>query len=229
MRHITRHVLMIALCVFGLGVAQADTGTLPGSPLVTSGFLGSYSDLRKVPGEMDTWQWVKPGVDWKSYDKIMVQPIEVWINPQSAYPGIQPDVYKQMADHFRQKLVVAFRDGGYQVVDKPGAGVLRLHIALTGMTPERPGLTPLDVLPFKMAINVARRAAHADKTVVAVAAEIEALDGATGQRVFAQVTTKKDAQHFVGKDLSWEELGAAATEWAQQARARLDAARQRRQ
>ena len=223
-----RGLAAIAFCacvLTGAPAVHADAGTLPGSSLRASGFLGSYADLSKVPGGLDTWQWVRPGVDWKPYDKILVQPIEVWINTEAAYPGIEPGLYKQLTDHFRQTLIDTFRAGGYQIVDKAGPGVLRLHLALTGVTPERPALMPLDILPIKLAFNVVRSATGTDKTVIAVSGEVEALDAVSGQRLYAQVTTRKDAHLFVAKNLTWEDVREAATEWAEQARARLDKAR----
>lgn len=225
MRHFACLTVCIAALTGTLIAPVAAAATLPGSSIEASGFLGDYADLAKAPGPADSWQWVRPGVDWKSFDKIMLQPIEVWINPQAAYPGIQPDVYKQMTDNFRDVLIGVFRDGGYKIVDQQGPGVLRVHLALTGITPERPSLTPLDILPIKLAFDVARRATGTDKTVIVVSGEFEVLDGATGQRVFAQVTTKKDAHRFVGQNLTWDEVRNAATTWANQARTRLDAAR----
>ncbi len=132
-------VVVLAACLGGLGSAWA-TGTLPGSTFQTSGFLGDYDQLSKVPGEQDSWQWVRPGVDWKAYRKIM--------------------------------------------------------LALTG-----------------------------DKNVIVVSGEAEVLDGVSSQRLFAQVTTMKDAHLFVAQNLTWDDVREAATAWANQARARLDAAR----
>lgn len=226
-----RPALWRALCSAALyftlgGSAPAlAVDTLPDSSVQASGFLGDYAGLAKVPGRFDTWQWVQPGVDWKAYDKLLVPPVEVWINPQAAYPGIVPDVYKRITDNFRSVLVDTLRGGGYQVVDQVGPGVLRLRIALTGITPERPTLTPLDLLPIKLAVDVARSATGTDKTVIVVSGEVEALDGVSGQRLFAQVTTRKDAHLFVGQNLSWDDVRDGATEWANQVRARLDAAR----
>jgi hypothetical protein len=37
--------------------------------------------------------------------------------------------------------------------------------------------------------------------------------------------TRKDAHLFVGQNLSWDDVRDGATEWANQARTRLDAAR----
>jgi ribosomal protein L35AE/L33A len=45
------------------------------------------------------------------------------------------------------------------------------------------------------------------------------------RRLFAQVTTRKDAHLFVGQQITWSDVSAGATEWAEQARAWLDRAR----
>jgi len=208
------------------GGATGDYRTLlPGSSVHASGFLGDYGTFEKVPGRLDTWQWVKPGVDWKRYAKVFLAPIEVWVNPAADYPGIQPAMYKQITDEFRGVVTKEFRAGGYEVVDQPGPNVLVLRFALTGINPERPGFTPLDVLPIKIALDAARFATGTDKTVIAMSGEAEVRDGATNERLFAQVTTRKDAHLFVGKQITWSDVSTGATEWAEQARARLDRAR----
>jgi hypothetical protein len=210
------------------GTATTSTSSpklLPDSTIEASGFLGDYSQLRKVPGRLDTWQWVRTGVDWKQYTKLYLEPVEVWINPQGAYPGIEPGLYKKMVDEFRMHVTQEFRAGGYEVVDRPGPGVLKLHFALTGVTPERPGFNPLDVLPIKIAINAARYATGTDKSVIAVSGEADVRDGVTNERLFAQVTTRKDVHLFIGRQVTWDDVKDGATEWATQARALLDKAR----
>ncbi len=229
-----RSVWIVLAALLAAGCAtQPDTteksgalpGLLPGSSVEASGFLGDYGQLRKVSGRLDTWQWVKTGVDWRPYTKLFIEPVEVWINPRGAYPGIEPGLYKRMVDEFRQQVTQEFRAGGYQVVDQPGPGVLKLHFALTGVTPERPGLTPLDVLPIKIAIDAARYATGTDKTVIAISGEAEVLDGVTGERLFAQVTTRKDVHLFIGRQVTWDDVRDGAAGWATQARALLDKAR----
>jgi hypothetical protein len=103
--------------------------------------------------------------------------------------------------------------------------VLKLHFALTGVTPERPGFNPLDVLPIKIAINAARYATGTDKSVIAVSGEADVRDGVTNERLFAQVTTRKDVHLFIGRQVTWDDVKDGATEWATQARALLDKAR----
>jgi hypothetical protein len=220
--------LLVAGCATDAGMAPGSGATpklLPGSSVEASGFLGDYSEFRKIDGRLDTWQWVRPGVDWKPYTKLYIEPVEVWISPQAAYRGIEPGLYKKMVDEFRLHVTQEFRAGGYQVVEQAGPGVLKLHFALTGVNPERPGFSPLDVLPIKIAINAARYATGTDKTVIAISGEAEVLDGVSGQRLFAQVTTRKDVHLFVGKQVTWDDVRDGATEWAKQARAMLDKAR----
>ncbi|MGE5793464.1 MAG: DUF3313 domain-containing protein [Bacteroidota bacterium] len=203
----------------------ASPKLLPGSSVEASGFLGDYSQFRKVPGPFDTWQWVRAGVAWKQYTRLYIEPVEVWINPRSGYQGIEPGLYKRMVDEFRSHVVQEFQAGGYQVVDRPGPGVLKLHFALTGVNPERPGFTPLDVLPIKIAIDAARYATGTDKSVIAITGEAEVLDGVTNERLFAQVTTRKDVHLFIGRQVTWDDVRGGATEWAKQARVLLDKAR----
>jgi hypothetical protein len=220
--------LLAAGCATDPGTAPTAGSSpklLPGSSVEASGFLGDYSQFRQVPGPFDTWQWVRPGVNWRQFTKLYIEPVEVWINPHGAYPGIEPGLYKRMVDEFRAQVVQEFRAGGYEVVDRPGPGVLKLHFALTGVTPERPGFTPLDVLPIKIAIDAARYATGTDKSVIAISGEAEVLDGVTNERLFAQVTTRKDVHLFVGRQVTWDDVKGGATEWAKQARALLDKAR----
>ncbi len=225
-------LVLTALLAAGCATTPApDSGStdyrtlLPGSSVHASGFLGDYARMQKVPGQLDTWQWVKPGVDWKRYTKIYLPPVEVWINPRAEYPGIQPEIYKQMTDQFRAAVSKSFRAGGYEVVDRAGPGVLVIRFALTGVNPERPGFTPLDVLPIKIALDAARFATGTDKTVIAMSGEADVHDGASNERLFAQVTTRKDAHLFVGKQITWADVSSGANEWAEQARSRLDQAR----
>ena len=198
---------------------------LPGSNLQVSGFLGDYSGFTRVPGQPDAWQWVRPGVNWRPYTKVLIPPVEVWLNPTAEYLAIQPDVYKQMTDTFRTLTAQEFRAGGYEVVDQPGPGVLKLRYALTGVTPERPGVTPLDLLPIKMAVNAARAATGTDKTVIVVSGEVEARDGVTDERLYAEVAVRRDYHLYLGKQLTWDDLRSGASNWAKLSRERLDRAR----
>src|SRR4029077_18662813 len=180
---------------------------LQGTNVRASGFLRDYSEVAPVKGVTGEWEYVRKGVDWKPYTKIMLRPMEVWVNPGADYPAIQPDLYKKVEDTIKQIVSKEFEEGGYQVVDKPGPGVLVFHYALTGVTPVRQGLLPSDALPLKAAITAVRYATGTEAYYVALSGELEALDGASGERVFAVVGARRSfATELKGDEITWDEL-----------------------
>src|SRR5262245_8467129 len=122
---------------------------LPGTNVHASGFLQDYSELAPVKGVTGEWQYVRTGVDWKPYTRIMIRPMEVWVNTEASYPAIQVELYKKIEDTIRQIVTEEFQAGGYEVVDQPAPHVLEFHYALTGVTPVHQGFLPDDVLPLK--------------------------------------------------------------------------------
>ena len=196
---------------------------LRGTNVHASGFLRDYSELAPVKGVTGEWEYVRKGVDWKPYTKIMLRPMEVWVNPGADYPAIQPDLYKKVEDTIKQIVTKEFEEGGYQVVDKPGPGVLVFHYALTGVTPVRQGLLPSDALPLKAAITAVRYATGTEAYYVALSGEIEVLDGVSGERVFAAVGARRSfATELKGDEITWDELHDVVTYFAKQWRTRLD-------
>ena len=74
----------------------------------------------------------KPGVSLKDYDKVMIDPIEIWYAPDCKYKGIKPDELKILADAFRRAIVEEL-EPDYPVVGKPGPGVLGIRMAITNV------------------------------------------------------------------------------------------------
>jgi hypothetical protein len=199
---------------------------LQGSEVRASGFLNDYSQLAPVNGVRGEWEYVRKGVDWRPYTKIMLRPMEVWINTGAEYPAIQPDLYKKIEDTIRGIVSQEFESGGYHVVDKAGPGVLVFHYALTGVTPVRQGLLPSDVLPMKAAITAVRYATGTESYYVALSGELEVLDGATGERVFAAVGARRSfATQLKSDEMTWDEMQDSVTYFAKQWRTRLDRGR----
>jgi len=199
---------------------------LQGTNVRASGFLRDYSQMAPVKGVTGEWEYVRKGVDWKPYTKIMLRPMEVWVNPGADYPAIQPALYKKIEDTIKAIVSKEFEAGGYQIVDKPGAGTLVFHYALTGVTPVRQGLLPSDALPLKAAITAVRYATGTESYYVALSGEIEALDGASGERVFAAVGARRSfATELKGDEITWDEMQDTVTYFAKQWRARLDRGR----
>jgi len=199
---------------------------LPGSNLQASGFLRDYSKLVGVEAAKGTWEYVRPGVNWNPYTKILIEPMEVWISPEAGYRGIKPDDYKEIEQAFRDIVIHEFQDGGYELVQTPRPGTLVMHYALTGVNPVRQGLLPSDVLPIKAAITAARYATGTEAQYIALTGEMEVLDGVSSERLYAAVGARRSyATTIKGEQITMTEWRDIVAYWAKQWRTRLDKAR----
>jgi hypothetical protein len=86
-----------------------------------------------MPGGAGALCWRSPDANWKQYDKVMFERIQVYLDA-GANKAVDPTDLKMLVDYFHKDLVAAIKPHA-QVVDKPGAGVLRVRIALTDLVP----------------------------------------------------------------------------------------------
>ncbi len=98
------------------------------------GFLSDPARLKANSASGGLLCWRKPGVDWKRYDKIMIERIKVYITPASNPAPIDPSDLKTLIDYFHADLVRNLTPT-VPVVDVAGPGVLRVRLALTSLVP----------------------------------------------------------------------------------------------
>jgi hypothetical protein len=187
-----------------------------------SGFLSDYSKLAPAADNPNTKLWISKEFDFKPYQQVRLDPVEVWVSPTSQYKGASPDVLKRMADSFTS----AFRNAlqpGYQLVDKQGPGVLHIRLAITGVNLVKPDLKPTDVLPIVFLFRAASGATE-DKNVV-LTGEMQVLDP-TNNVVAAAVSNGTSDKTIAQKqDITWKDLQSITDNWAKGLRRRLDEAR----
>ena len=98
------------------------------------GFLSDPARLKatSVSGGMLCWR--QSGVDWKRYDKVMIERIQVYLQPTAERRPVDPSDLKSLIDYFHSALV---RDLSpqVQIVNTAGPGVLRVKLALTALVP----------------------------------------------------------------------------------------------
>lgn len=152
-----------------------------------TGFLGEYyNKLEQGPKEGVKWRWMKPGVNYAKYDKVMIDSVIFYFSPESEDKGIDPVVMKDLADEFNQELVNAVKDK-YPIVSEPGPDVMRLKFALTGIRQSRPVLAgATTVIPVGVAASVVKKATT-DEWIGSGATEMEVMliDTATNEVVAA--------------------------------------------
>jgi len=98
------------------------------------GFLSDPGRLKATSGSGGMLCWRQLGVDWKRYDKVMIERIQVYLKPSAQQRPVDPSDLKTLIDYFHGALV---RDLApqVQIVNTPGPGVLRVKLALTALVP----------------------------------------------------------------------------------------------
>ncbi|MBC7940242.1 MAG: DUF3313 domain-containing protein [Chitinophagaceae bacterium] len=203
-----------------LAALAANAQTKPAE----SGFLKDYSQLAAAKDREGIWMFVDKSTDYRSFTKVMFDPVEVILAPNPDYKGVQPDALKRMTDNMLASFTKALQPD-YTVVASPGPDVLRVRLALTGVQPAKPPTSVTDFIPIKAVFNVARAAAGAAPTVAEMSAEMEVLDP-QGKRVAAATATRKgDKTLKQGEAIQWSDLQATSDYWAKGFRQRLDEVR----
>ena len=144
--------------VVALSISLAMSLTACASFSKQSGFLdGYYKDLKPGPEGGVKERWLKPGVDFSKYDKVMLDGVVFYFAPDSDDKGIDPEQMKELSDAFNKELVNALKDK-YPIVADPGPGVLRIKIALTGIKQSRPVLSGItSIVPVGIVISSVKR------------------------------------------------------------------------
>jgi len=133
--------LLLAACAApgpaGTASNAATAGTVASEVSAASvrrvGFLTDYTRLQAMPGGNGILCWRSPGADWKQYNKVMFERIQVYLRSDSPRP-VDPTDLKMLIDYFHSDLVAAIKPLA-QVVDAAAPGVLRVRIALTDLVP----------------------------------------------------------------------------------------------
>jgi hypothetical protein len=113
-----------------------------------SGFLGDYSQLRPAPDREGVMVYIKPDFDFRPYNKLMLDPVQVLVTPTPDEPSVPPEVLQRIAQQFQLSLAQALAPA-YQIVTQPGPDVLRVRAAITGLEPAKPSPGAIDFLPVK--------------------------------------------------------------------------------
>lgn len=104
-------------------------------PILTAcGILGMGSAVRADSVSTETWTqvdqtqldflFVRAGVEFGGFEKIMIDPLSVWHPGGQSHEGHITRLRRLFESSFAHKL----EDAGFVIVDRPGASVLRLHV-----------------------------------------------------------------------------------------------------
>jgi len=186
-----------------------------------SGFLGDYTQLKPGPEGGAKMLYLREGIDFSKYDKIMMDQVVFFFSPNAKNKEINPEQMKELADMFHAAVFEALGDA-YPVVAEPGPDVMRLRVAITDIDlPNRPLNAVTTVIPIGLAVSVLKKGATGKGSFVGeISMEMEALDSTTNERIAAAADRRAG-----GKIDSMSSLGTASDAfkfWAKRLRTRLD-------
>lgn len=216
-----------AICWMGVllaGILLAGCAASGMKDVQKTGFLGDYSLMKAGGDDRAALLYIKPDVDFKTYNKLMFERVVVLFADNAEYREIDPAMLKELTDYYQNALFNAVKDG-YEIVDQPGTDVLRVRVAITGMKPSNPTANTLStIVPVGIVVSGATKAVSGDNLGTGEAAtEFELLDSTSGAIVAAAVDKRQGGKGvFRGK---WEDTRDAFDFWAKRFRQRLDEAR----
>lgn len=207
----------LAVLVFYTVAAQAAAPQL-------SGFLLDYPLLKPVPDLTGSWAWDSPEADLAAYDRVMFDPVEIWLAADSEYRGIAPDQMKVLSDSLIGMITEAL-EPDYPVVSQRGPGVLRIRLALTNVRLEKKRRIT-SYLPIGLAVTGVRRLSGRMTNVrlQATSLEAEMLDSVSGRRIAVRIDNAPAGRSdSVGsaESMSWDVLEDTLSFYARRLRARL--------
>jgi hypothetical protein len=168
-------------------------------------------------------RWLKPGVDFGKYNKIMLDSVVFFFADKSEYRGIDPQAMKELADACDQQVVNALKTT-YPIVAEPGPDVVRIRFAITNLEQSRPVLSAITtVVPIGLAISILKEGVTGSWTGSgATSAEFMAIDSLSGDVI--AVAQDEQTAGFTERFTKWGSAEDAFAFWGEGIKLFLDQA-----
>ena len=203
--------------------AQQAPAAAPQAP-ETQGFLMEYATMLQPGPEGGVKErWLKPGVDFGKYNKIMLDSITFFFAPDSDYKGIDPQELKDIADKCNKAMVETLNPS-YPIVANPGPDVLRIRTAITGLVNSKPVLSGVtSVIPIGLGVSLIKKGSTGEWTGSgATGAEMMMLDSTTNDVL--GVARDQKAAGFTERFSKWGSAEDAFKHWANRVKLFMDQA-----
>jgi hypothetical protein len=158
------------------------------------------------------------------YDAAIVDLPEVLISAKSEYKGAAPMDLYAISAFFRQDVTDAIVYGGYYVVDRPGAGVLYMTLAITDLKlkKKKRGLLAYTPAGYFMKAGIdATRSMMEKYDIMGLTFQAEIMDSRTNEVLASLVALRGNN----GQRMEFEELDADVRSFASRLLCRLDNSR----
>ena len=190
-----------------------------------SGFFKDYSMLKaKDPMNKAKWIYINEKAIFSAYDKIMLDDVTFFISEKADYKGIEAQELVDMSEAFKRAFIMNLR-GAYEFTDKPGAGVMRIRMAVTELVPSSSVTgTVTTIIPIGLALSSVKKVATGSHIGMGkVTFEGEIIDTQSGETLGAVIDSRVGSKAKITKSVSkWGHAIDIFNQWGQTFRTRLD-------
>ena len=200
------YVRYLACLVAAVSLARCTTEP-KAEPTTHQGFLGNYSRLEPTPD--GALRFINPALPLADYSGFIIDPVVVRMARDAEGSGMHPSDLRRLATYMHNAIIEAIEDR-YSVVTRPGPGVARVRVALTGIRKSIPSSSV-----FRTLTEGGRGGA---------AMEAEVVDSESGRQIAALIESRMGDRLSFVSSTAWDDTRAIMDEWAGRLRKRLDEA-----
>lgn len=172
---------LIATVVLIVGCSNAPK--LATQQMPRTGFLPDYSLLVSTKSnnpDVRIWRYRLAGMNlYSSYKAVIIDPI--YINQRVTNGGDQESINKAISALQASMIDAANARGNVKIVTKPGPGVVRISVGITGAEISADSLQPWDFTPVGMTLTAATYAAGVNSKTPALLIETKITDSQSNQ------------------------------------------------
>jgi hypothetical protein len=200
-----------------VAISMSLTGCATQQKQNYSGFLQDYPPFEKGLEGVDK-RYMKEGVDFGKYQKIMMDEVVFFFKQDANYKGIHPEEIKELSQEFHKAFVEVLGD---RLTDTPGPNVARMRLAVTGLETSSPvSGTMSTVVPIGLAVNLVKKGTTGEYIGIGSASmEAEFLDSISNERIAVVVDDAPGGKFDLGK---FSAAKSAFNFWAERLQAFLD-------
>jgi len=156
-----------------------------------SGYIGDYDGLEKTTDELghEVLRWQSSDLIAGAYETLMIDEIVFYPKPTPT-----PQISEELLIEIREYANAALLHEVSKVVpvtSQPGSDVLRMRMAITGVSTSAEGLKGYEYIPIAAIAAGVTSATGARNREAFFVVETELLDSMTGERMFIEVFKKK--------------------------------------
>ena len=206
---------MVALLV----VLAACASHRAPDPRELSGFLDDYSQLRRGGAGELLFVYRNPDARWTSYRKVILEPVTLWWSGAHSLDAIAEQDLLRLVSDFEGALRRRLGDG-FELVEEPSPGTLRLRLAITATRSSDP---VLDVLTATAEDQTTRDdgplAPEMRRFIDAGSIEGEIRDAVTNELLAQGLDRRRKDRPAI---TTWADLDRALEFWVDRMGARLE-------